>query len=105
MPASASWAWTFWASLTEVAYSPCETMLPMVRPSAKPAVARYALALATSRVGQGRAFGSLLYAGDVMGPDDLTLTESGGVEDLLAVDGALDGQAHVDVVERCAARR
>ena len=56
------------ASLTEVAYSPCDTMVLMVRPSAWPAPARYALALSRSRVGQGRAFGSDLYAGDVMGP-------------------------------------
>ena len=41
----------------------------MVRPSALAGLsARYALALARSRVGQGRALGSLRYAGDVMGP-------------------------------------
>ena len=33
MFASASWAWRFWASLTEVAYSPCDTIVEIVTPS------------------------------------------------------------------------
>ena len=46
------------ASLTEVEYSPVETIVSMVTPPDFPAFARYSFALATSRVGHGRSFGS-----------------------------------------------
>src|SRR5258706_3764034 len=68
MPASLSCACRFCASLTEVAYSPVDTMVLMVTPPGNPACVSSDLALATSRVGQGREFGSDLYAGDVIGP-------------------------------------
>src|SRR5690606_39724032 len=55
-------------SLTEVAYSPWDTIALTVTPSARPAFSRYSAAWSRSGSGQGRSLGSERKAGDVIGP-------------------------------------
>ena len=100
MPASASWAWRFWASLTE------RRVLALRHDGVDRHAVRHAgggevdlAALSRSRVGHGRAVGVGLVGRRRDRAGDLALAERRGVEHLLAVDGALDGEAHVEVVE------